>query len=197
MLIGIPGFWKAQNKDWKITVFRTSIERLGYQIIYPYLSLYIIALGATKSQLGTITSLGMLMYYEARPCGMSGLFDTDMPWKARKSYYSFKMFNELYKLDNTVAVENDANLLSAAAVGENKAAFVFTHFCDDDTTSAETVKVDFNGFSGENGVKATYYLLDANKDLELVREEVFCGENYSTVLNAELYSSYLVILEKV
>lgn len=61
MLIGIPGFWKAQNKDWKITVFRTSIERLGYQIIYPYLSLYIIALGATKSQLGTITSLGMLM----------------------------------------------------------------------------------------------------------------------------------------
>lgn len=61
MLVGIPRFWKAQRKDWKVTVLRTSMERLGYQIIYPYLSLYIIALGASKSQLGTITSLGMLM----------------------------------------------------------------------------------------------------------------------------------------
>lgn len=61
MLIGIPKFWRAQQKDWKVTVLRTSLERLGYQIIYPYLSLYIIALGATKSQLGTITALGMLM----------------------------------------------------------------------------------------------------------------------------------------
>lgn len=61
MLVGIPQFWRAQQKDWKVTVLRTSLERLGYQIIYPYLSLYIIALGATKSQLGTITALGMLM----------------------------------------------------------------------------------------------------------------------------------------
>lgn len=61
MLVGIPQFWKAQQSDWKVTVVRTSLERLGYQIIYPYLSLYIIALGATKSQLGTITAVGMLM----------------------------------------------------------------------------------------------------------------------------------------
>ena len=61
MLVGIPQFWRAQQKDWKVTVLRTSLERLGSQIIYPYLSLYIIALGATKSQLGTITALGMLM----------------------------------------------------------------------------------------------------------------------------------------
>jgi MFS family permease len=61
MLLGIPSFWKAQQKDWKVTVLRTSMERLGYQVISPYLSLYIIALGATKSQLGTITALGMLM----------------------------------------------------------------------------------------------------------------------------------------
>lgn len=61
MLLGIPSFWKAQHKDWKVTVLRTSIERLGYHVISPYLSLYIIALGATKSQLGTITALGLLM----------------------------------------------------------------------------------------------------------------------------------------
>ncbi|MBQ4507083.1 MAG: MFS transporter [Firmicutes bacterium] len=61
MMLGIVPFWKAQMSDWKVTVIRTSLERLGYQIIYPYLSLYIVALGATKTQLGTITSLGMLM----------------------------------------------------------------------------------------------------------------------------------------
>ena len=61
MILDIPHFWKVQDSDWKITVLRTSLERLGYQIILPYLSIYIISLGATKTQLGTITSLGMLM----------------------------------------------------------------------------------------------------------------------------------------
>ncbi len=61
MLVSIPGFWKKQHSDWKITVVRTLLERLGYQMIYPYLSLYIIALGADKTQLGLITSLGMIL----------------------------------------------------------------------------------------------------------------------------------------
>ena len=61
MMLGIWPFWKAQMSDWKVTVIRTSLERLGYQVILPYLSLYIISLGATKTQLGTVTSMGMLM----------------------------------------------------------------------------------------------------------------------------------------
>jgi len=61
MLLSIPSFWKAQMSDWKVTVVRTSLERLGYQIIYPYLSLYIVALGAQKTQLGLITSISMIL----------------------------------------------------------------------------------------------------------------------------------------
>lgn len=60
-IIGIPGFWKQQQSDWKITVIRTSLERLGYHVIYPYLSIFIIALGATKTQLGLFTCIGMLL----------------------------------------------------------------------------------------------------------------------------------------
>lgn len=60
-LLSIPKFWRAQQKDWKVTVVRTSLERLGYQIIYPYLSLYIVALGAQKTHLGLLTSLGMIL----------------------------------------------------------------------------------------------------------------------------------------
>ena len=59
--LNIPKFWKEQQRDWRITVARTSLERLGYQIVYPYLSIFIISLGAMKSQLGLITSIGMIL----------------------------------------------------------------------------------------------------------------------------------------
>ena len=60
-MFNIPAFWKVQQRDWKVTVVRTSLERLAYQMIYPYLSIYIVALGAQKTQLGIITSLGMIL----------------------------------------------------------------------------------------------------------------------------------------
>jgi MFS family permease len=53
-------FVKRQERDWKITVVRTSFERLAYQIIFPYLSIYIVALGATVTQLGIVNSIGMI-----------------------------------------------------------------------------------------------------------------------------------------
>ncbi|MDD5289107.1 MAG: MFS transporter [Dehalococcoidales bacterium] len=54
-------FLKRQQKDWNVTVIRTSISRLAYQAIFPYLSIYIVALGATATQLGIINSIGMLV----------------------------------------------------------------------------------------------------------------------------------------
>jgi len=58
--LNIFSFWKAQQKSWKITVVRTSLERLGYKLVLPYLSLFIILLGANKTQLGLITSAGLI-----------------------------------------------------------------------------------------------------------------------------------------
>jgi len=59
--LNILAFWKAQQKPWRITVIRTSLERLGYKMILPYLSLFIILMGATKAQLGLITSFGLII----------------------------------------------------------------------------------------------------------------------------------------
>lgn len=53
-------FLKRQPRDWKITVVRTSLDRLAYQIVFPFLSIYIVALGATVTQLGIVNSLGMI-----------------------------------------------------------------------------------------------------------------------------------------
>lgn len=58
--LNIFAFWKAQQKSWKVTVVRTSLERLGYKLVLPYLSLFIILLGANKTTLGLITSAGMI-----------------------------------------------------------------------------------------------------------------------------------------
>lgn len=59
--LNILAFWKAQKPAWKTTVIRTSLERLGYKMILPYLSLYVILMGATKTQLGLVTSLGLVI----------------------------------------------------------------------------------------------------------------------------------------
>jgi len=58
---------RRQQRDWLVTVVRTSLDRLAYQMVFPYLSIYIIALGATATQLGLVNSLGMLVAGLAGP----------------------------------------------------------------------------------------------------------------------------------
>jgi len=53
-------FIDRQQSDWKITVVRTSLDKLAYQMVFPYLSIYIVALGATYIQLGLVNSVGMI-----------------------------------------------------------------------------------------------------------------------------------------
>jgi len=53
------GFLRRQQRDWKVTVARTSLGRFVYQMIFPYQSIYTIALGATATQLGIVNSIGM------------------------------------------------------------------------------------------------------------------------------------------
>ncbi|RPI10126.1 MAG: MFS transporter, partial [Zetaproteobacteria bacterium] len=54
-------FLRRQQRDWKVTVVRTSLDKFAYQMVFPYLSIYIVALGATGTQLGIVNSLGMVV----------------------------------------------------------------------------------------------------------------------------------------
>ncbi len=58
-------FLKRQQHDWKVTMGRACLERFTYQMVFPYISIYIVALGATGTQLGIVNSIGM---------GVAGLF---------------------------------------------------------------------------------------------------------------------------
>ncbi len=54
-------FLNRQQRDWKVTVVRTSLDKFAYQMVFPYLSIYIVALGATATQLGLVNSIGMII----------------------------------------------------------------------------------------------------------------------------------------
>lgn len=56
----LPGLLARQAHDWKIAVIRRAVNRFFYQASLPYLSIYIVALGATKTQLGIVHSIGLL-----------------------------------------------------------------------------------------------------------------------------------------
>ena len=52
-------FLKRQKHDWKVTVARSSLDRFFYQMVFPYQSVYTVALGASGTQLGIVNSVGM------------------------------------------------------------------------------------------------------------------------------------------
>jgi hypothetical protein len=138
-------------------------------------------------------ALDMLMYYDARPCAMNGLFNTDFVCDCLKGYYPFKMFNELYKLDASVSAEADEDIYITAAKSDTRAGIMLTHYNDNDDTEAKAVTVDLKGFGAS---RAEFYLLDENNDMSLVKTEVFTGDNYSVTVNMPVFTTYLIVLEK-
>ena len=65
------GFLKRQQRDWKVTVARSSLHVFFYQMVFPYISVYIMTLGATGTQLGIVNSIGM---------GIAGLVSPFTGW---------------------------------------------------------------------------------------------------------------------
>jgi len=65
------GFLKRQQRDWKVTVVRSSLDMFFYRMVLPYVSVYTMALGATGTQLGMVNSIGM---------GVAGLISPFIGW---------------------------------------------------------------------------------------------------------------------
>ena len=87
---------------------------------------------------------------------------------------------------------NTDNVYTCAATNGKDRALILTHYSEDDTEAEAEVKVDFCNLTSENGVKASYYLLDETHDGELVREEIYTTTEGSLYLTLPLYSSYLI-----
>ena len=141
---------------------------------------------------GQQSKLDHLMYYDARPCGWNGMFDTDF-LTPLKGYYPFKMFSQLYRMGNCVsAVSDDSQLYSVAALGNGEAGIMVTNFIDDDDAPAKDVQIDFANLPFSGPVQVEYYLLDETHDMELVRSEKISATEFSSYLNIPLYSTYFI-----
>jgi len=141
------------------------------------------------------SSIDLLMYYDARPSGMNGMFCTDFVCDCLKGYYPFRMFNELYKLGESVEAVNGEKIYAAAARSDKRGAIMLTHYDDNDSAAARNVRVEIRGRSEKNGVRARCYLLDQENDMQLVREEVFSGDEFTVFLKMKNLSTVLIELE--
>ncbi|MBQ4518028.1 MAG: hypothetical protein II997_05540 [Clostridia bacterium] len=147
--------------------------------------------------------LDMLMYYDARPCGMNGLFEHET-FKPLKPYYIFLMFSELKEMGEYVKPEHDIkSIFTCAAKGENTAGMMLTYFHDNDDGFHEDMplaepKKDVcldivNPFPGKD-VKVQYFVLDEEHSNELVKEETCAGDSFKLNLELPLYSTYYIKL---
>ena len=131
---------------------------------------------------GQASALDMLMYYDARPCQMNGMFDTDF-LTPLKGYYPFRFFGALYRMGEFVEPHyNEVPIYCTAARGNGKAGILLTNFLDDDNAPAESVTLRMEGVSGKT---ARIYRLDAEHDGELTQTRTL-GE--CLTLELPLYS---------
>ena len=136
--------------------------------------------------IGQASSLDMLMYYDARPCAMNGMFDTDF-LTPLKGYYPFKMFGELYRMGSFVRPEyTEDPIYCIAAKSEQGAGLMITNYAEDDLSPAETVEIDLRGVEGRS---ATLYLLDETHDMEAV-ETLTLGDKLT--LTVPLFATYFL-----
>ena len=141
---------------------------------------------------GQASDVDMLMYYDARPCGMCGLFDTDSLDRI-KGYYAFLQFRELRRLGNEAKTKViGENIYASAATNGKDGAVFFTRYDDVDEAQDEEIIINIGGACAENGVRVEYYLLDGEHDSELVREEVFTEDVFLIKINVKMFDTYLL-----
>ena len=137
----------------------------------------------------------MFMYYDARPCGMNGIFDTDTDEPLR-GYYTFLMFRDVRRLGGYVptAPDHEHGIYSCASSDGERAALMLTHFEQEDDAPERSVRVDCRGSWSGRRVRVEYRLFDDFNNLTLMRSEVFTATEFSLYVDLPLYASWLITL---
>ena len=135
----------------------------------------------------------MLMYYDARPHGMNGLFSSDVSLSPLKTYQVYNAFADLRELGESVAIELESeDLYAVAATGGNESAVLLTFYNDDIENGEKNVCIEVSGANSSGCVRAEFYLLDENNDMELVKEEFFTSDRFHIRLKIRSYESYMI-----
>jgi hypothetical protein len=131
----------------------------------------------------------MLMYYDARPCGMNGMFNTDT-FECLKTYYSIAYFSNLLELGTYIKSEETSKdfYVCSATDGRNFGALL-THYNDNDETEEKRATVEIKNAPHSSTVKI--YVLDEKNDMALFKEFDASGD-ISFTLDMPLFTSYYI-----
>ena len=135
----------------------------------------------------------MLMYYDARPHGMNGLFSSDSSLSPLKTYYVYNAFADIRELGNSVDIELDGeDIYAVVATNGNESAMLLTYYNDEIENGEKNICIEINGANFGDCVRAEFYLLSENNDMELVREEFFTSDRFNIRLKMRTYESYMI-----
>lgn len=130
----------------------------------------------------------MLMYYDARPCGMNGLFSM-YNYSVLKGYYPIKTWGEMAVLGNACEVSNGIpGIYAAAAVdGNGKSITMISYYNDNDKASPLTFPVEA---AGTNQEMFTEYLLDGEHHAEEVG--IICADGGKFTLTMQVNTTVIL-----
>lgn len=172
---------------------------LGDEFIYSLKSIMGLkgaAFTASAFCAGQRSPLDMMMYYDARPSSFNGMFAA-YTVEPLKGYYPFVAFNNLYKMEQSVESESDnKNLYITAAKGNEKTGAMVSYFVDDDNAPSEKLSLEIKNMPFEKAT-VSYYLLDKDHDLELIRKETVSSKDVNLFVDIDLYSTYYVEIEEL
>ena len=143
---------------------------------------------------GQALPLDMLMYYDARPCVMNGMFEAET-YRPLKGYYPFAAFRDLSALGTWIPTESaDPDVYTCAATDGESLAVMLTNYNDRDDAPAKEISLRIEGVEGP--CAAEVYLLDAEHDLTLLNTQYFDADSFALRLDLGLYSTALVKVGK-
>ena len=109
-------------------------------------------------------TIDMLMYYDARPTGMNGLFDF-YTLEPLKGYYPFLIYSKLKALENEAeAISDSKDVYCVAARNGDKAGIMLTYYAENDYLLNEAITIECEGLDLDG---ATVYITDEENTMTL------------------------------
>lgn len=144
---------------------------------------------------GQKNPLDMLMYYDARPCGMNGMFNTDT-FSPLKGYYPIAYFSKLAELGSYVKDEcTSEDIHVCTATNGSDCAVLLTHYNDNDLTDKKEVTIDFTNAPMHSVVEV--YVLDEKNDMASCQKASFNSSDFSITLDMPLFTTYYISIKSI
>ena len=137
-----------------------------------------------------VSHIDMLMYYDARPSHYNGLFNSI--YEELKTYFVFEMARDLRRLGTWVrSPYRTGDILTLSATNGKESAIMITNYKNVDELPNTQVELTIEN-APENGARVEYYLLDADNNNVLVKEEAYNSASFTLNLDMKLFDTYLI-----